>query len=95
MKITIELDNFSEIKELKQWVLSIPDDVDPILNESIEILELSAKSNNCLRIINVHTIGDLLECSEEDLMRINNFGRRSLNEIKDMLALKGLGLRKI
>jgi DNA-directed RNA polymerase subunit alpha len=63
-----------------------------ILNTPVEELELSVRSSNCLRNINVKTIGDLARLSEEEISKTKNFGKKSLQEIKDKLAEYGLTL---
>jgi len=60
------------------------------LNRSVEELELSVRSYNCLKNANIQTIGDLVQKSESEMLRTKNFGRKSLNEIKEILS--GLGL---
>ena len=63
-----------------------------ILETPVEELELSVRSSNCLRNINVKTIGDLARLSEEEISKTKNFGKKSLQEIKDKLAEYGLTL---
>jgi DNA-directed RNA polymerase subunit alpha len=60
------------------------------LNRSVEELELSVRSYNCLKNANIQTIGDLVQKTEAEMLRTKNFGRKSLNEIKEILS--GLGL---
>jgi DNA-directed RNA polymerase subunit alpha len=62
------------------------------LNRSVEELELSVRSYNCLKNANIQTIGDLVVRSEADMLKTKNFGRKSLNEIKEILGAMGLGL---
>jgi DNA-directed RNA polymerase subunit alpha len=62
------------------------------LNRSVEELELSVRSYNCLKNANIQTIGDLVVRSESDMLKTKNFGRKSLNEIKEILGGMGLGL---
>ena len=62
------------------------------LNRSVEELELSVRSYNCLKNANIQTIGDLVVRSEADMLKTKNFGRKSLNEIKEILTGMGLGL---
>ena len=62
------------------------------LNRSVEELELSVRSYNCLKNANIHTIGELVIKSEQEMLRTKNFGRKSLNEIKEILSTMGLGL---
>jgi len=62
------------------------------LNRSVEELELSVRSYNCLKNANIQTIGELVQKSEAEMLKTKNFGRKSLNEIKEILASMGLGL---
>jgi DNA-directed RNA polymerase subunit alpha len=62
------------------------------LNRSVEELELSVRSYNCLKNANIKTIGDLVGRSEGEMLKTKNFGRKSLNEIKDILSEMGLSL---
>ena len=66
--------------------------VDPILLRPVDDLELTVRSANCLKAENIFYIGDLIQCSENELLKAPNLGRKSLNEIKDVLASKGLTL---
>ena len=61
-----------------------------VLNRSVEELELSVRSYNCLKNTNIQTISDLVQKTEAEMLRTKNFGRKSLNEIKEILS--GLGL---
>jgi hypothetical protein len=71
----------------------IPDlPYDPALLKKIDQLELSVRSANCLRNDNIIYIGDLVQRSEAEMLRTPNFGRNSLNEIKEVLANMGLHL---
>ncbi len=71
-----------------------PDDGDVILNKnllkSVDELELSVRSYNCLKNANIFTIADLVQKTEQEMLRTKNFGRKSLNEIKEVLASMGL-----
>lgn len=67
-------------------------EVDPLLLHPIEDLELTVRSANCLKTKNIRYLGDLVQHSEFELMRIPNLGRKSLNEIKAVLAKRGLFL---
>jgi DNA-directed RNA polymerase subunit alpha len=62
-----------------------------VLNRSVEELELSVRSYNCLKNANIQTIGDLVQKTEAEMLRTKNFGRKSLNEIKEILGSLGLG----
>lgn len=73
---------------LEQWILRDAD-----ADGYIEDLELSARSDKCLHAESIRTISQLLRFTENDLLKVPNLGRRSLNEIKDQLAARGLKLR--
>ena len=62
------------------------------LDKSVEELELSVRSYNCLKNANIRTIRELVEKTEAEMLRTKNFGRKSLNEIKEILQQMGLGL---
>ena len=62
------------------------------LNRSVEELELSVRSYNCLKNANIQTIGELVQKTEQEMLKTKNFGRKSLNEIKEILATMGLTL---
>src|SRR5438445_7427843 len=62
------------------------------LNRSVEELELSVRSYNCLKNANIQTIGELVQKTEGEMLKTKNFGRKSLNEIKEILASMGLSL---
>jgi DNA-directed RNA polymerase subunit alpha len=59
---------------------------------SVESLDFSVRTSNCLRKEQIRTVGELIERSEDDLMRVRNFGRKSLDEVKEKLATLGLSL---
>lgn len=65
---------------------------DPVLLLPIDDLELTVRSTNCLKAEDVMYIGDLIQKTESDLLKTPNLGKKSLNEIKDVLATKGLSL---
>jgi DNA-directed RNA polymerase subunit alpha len=62
------------------------------LDKSVEELELSVRSYNCLKNANIRTLRELVQKTEGEMLKTKNFGRKSLNEIKDILATMGLGL---
>jgi DNA-directed RNA polymerase subunit alpha len=66
--------------------------VDPILLQPVDDLELTVRSANCLKAENIYYIGDLIQRSENELLKTPNLGRKSLNEIKEVLASKSLTL---
>jgi DNA-directed RNA polymerase subunit alpha len=61
-----------------------------LLDKSVEELELSVRSSNCLRAAEIKTIGDLVQKSEQEMLKYRNFGRKSLKEIQDILGEMGL-----
>ncbi|GLH70818.1 DNA-directed RNA polymerase subunit alpha [Geothrix rubra] len=69
-----------------------PGEANHWLVKSVEELELSVRANNCLRNANITTIGELVQRTEAELMKTKNFGKKSLQEIKDELARIGLSL---
>jgi DNA-directed RNA polymerase subunit alpha len=62
------------------------------LNKSVDELELSVRSYNCLKNANIRTIGELVTKTEAEMLKTKNFGRKSLNEIKEILSTMGLSL---
>ena len=66
--------------------------VDPILTRPVDDLELTVRSANCLKAENIYYIGDLIQRTENELLKTPNLGRKSLNEIKEVLASRGLTL---
>src|SRR5499426_3644200 len=68
------------------------DAVSEHLNKSVDELELSVRSYNCLKNANIRTIGELVTKSEAEMLKTKNFGRKSLNEIKEILSSMGLAL---
>jgi len=66
--------------------------VDPILMRPVDDLELTVRSANCLKAENIYYIGDLIQRTENELLKTPNLGRKSLNEIKEVLASRGLTL---
>lgn len=66
--------------------------IDPILLRPVDDLELTVRSANCLKVENIYYIGDLIQRTEAELLRTPNLGRKSLNEIKEVLAARELTL---
>ena len=66
--------------------------VDPTLLRPVDDLELTVRSANCLKAENIYYIGDLIQRTETELLKTPNLGRKSLNEIKEVLASRGLSL---
>jgi DNA-directed RNA polymerase subunit alpha len=85
--------NFEEMPEQAEEVSERGlDKMNEVLNRSVEELELSVRSYNCLKNANIQSIGELVQKTESEMLRTKNFGRKSLNEIKEILANMGLGL---
>ena len=68
------------------------EEVDPILLRPVDDLELTVRSANCLKAENIYYIGDLVQRTEVELLKTPNLGKKSLTEIKDVLASRGLSL---
>jgi len=85
--------NFEESEETSYQ--TVPGDEEPLnenLFRSVEELELSVRSANCLQNANITLIGELVQRTEQDMLKTKNFGRKSLKEIKEILANMGLSL---
>lgn len=94
------------LKEQLQIFINFDENLEPVAQEvaeegrkinenlyrSVDELELSVRSANCLKNANIHLIGDLVQRSEAEMLKTQNFGRKSLNEIKDILAEMDLTL---
>jgi DNA-directed RNA polymerase subunit alpha len=72
----------------------VEDTFDPMLLRSVDELEFTVRSANCLKTENIHYIGDLIQKTEIELLKTPNLGKKSLNEIKDILASRNLYLGK-
>ncbi len=87
---------FINFEEAPEEELDFPTSEDERLYEqlgrSVDELELSVRSYNCLKNADIRTIGDLVIRTEPEMLKTKNFGRKSLNEIKEILAEMGLGL---
>jgi DNA-directed RNA polymerase, alpha subunit/40 kD subunit len=68
------------------------EEIDPILMRPVDDLELTVRSANCLKAENIYYIGDLIQRTEVELLKTPNLGKKSLTEIKDVLASRGLSL---
>jgi DNA-directed RNA polymerase subunit alpha len=68
------------------------DEIDPILLRPVDDLELTVRSANCLKAESIYYIGDLIQRTEVELLKTPNLGKKSLTEIKDVLASRGLSL---
>lgn len=85
--------DFKEVSEQLRVEYTSPDEsIDPVLLRPVDDLELTVRSANCLKAENIFYIGDLIQRTEVELLKTPNLGRKSLTEIKDILALKGLSL---
>lgn len=62
------------------------------LNQGVEMIELSSRASNCLKVAGIRTIGELVQKTDNDLLAVKNFGKKSLDEIKDKLQELGLSL---
>lgn len=88
-----QLSPFVELKEVQEEPRQpTANSVDPVLLRPVDELELTVRSANCLKAENVYYIGDLVQRSEVELLRTPNLGKKSLTEIKDTLASRGLSL---
>jgi len=83
--VDLEADKEQEVEEEE-------DHIDPILLRPVDDLELTVRSANCLKAENIYYIGDLIQRTEVELLKTPNLGKKSLNEIKDVLAARGLSL---
>lgn len=90
------MDQLSSFAELEGTPTSAPEvkppPIDPILLRPVDDLELTVRSANCLKAENIYYIGDLIQRTETELLKTPNLGRKSLNEIKEVLASRGLTL---
>ena len=90
------VDQLSVFAELEGTAPTIearkPAQIDPILLRPVDDLELTVRSANCLKAENIYYIGDLIQRTENELLKTPNLGRKSLNEIKEVLASRGLTL---
>ena len=85
--------NFEEQEEVEEEVEAQEENVtNENLSKSVDELELSVRSYNCLKNANIKTIEELVQKTESEMLKTKNFGRKSLNEIKEILTTMGLGL---
>jgi DNA-directed RNA polymerase subunit alpha len=92
LNIFVNLDEVTDLAEDGQGAGAGPAIANEHLDKSVEELELSVRSYNCLKNANIRTIRELVQKSEGEMLKTKNFGRKSLNEIKDILQTMGLGL---
>jgi DNA-directed RNA polymerase subunit alpha len=84
--------NFEEPEEVPLPAAEMPEAINPNLYRSVDELELSVRSANCLQNANIRYIGELVQKTESEMLKTKNFGRKSLNEIKEVLASMDLQL---
>jgi DNA-directed RNA polymerase subunit alpha len=91
------LDIFINVKDMEETIAQpvaqeAITEINKNLLRSVNELELSVRAANCLKNANIRTIADLVQKTEADMLRTKNFGKKSLNEIKEILTEMGLGL---
>lgn len=85
--------DFEKVHEqVAEEAVVVEQEFDPVLLRPVDDLELTVRSANCLKAENIFYIGDLIQRTEVELLKTPNLGKKSLTEIKDILALKGLSL---
>jgi DNA-directed RNA polymerase subunit alpha len=87
LAIFVDLENEEVVEQQKE-----EEEIDPILLRPVDDLELTVRSANCLKAENIYYIGDLIQRTEVELLKTPNLGKKSLTEIKDVLASRGLSL---
>ncbi|MGP1955106.1 MAG: DNA-directed RNA polymerase subunit alpha, partial [Arsenophonus sp. NC-QC1-MAG3] len=88
-----QLEAFVDLRDVaKIEVKDEKPEFDPILLRAVDDLELTVRSANCLKAETIHYIGDLVQRTEVELLKTPNLGKKSLTEIKDVLASRGLSL---
>ena len=87
LAVFVDLQNDAEPEQEE-----VEDEIDPILLRPVDDLELTVRSANCLKAENIYYIGDLIQRTEVELLKTPNLGKKSLTEIKDVLASRGLSL---
>jgi DNA-directed RNA polymerase subunit alpha len=89
------LDIYTQLAEVEEVEAVVEAEAEPeehsILDSSIETLELSIRSMNCLKNANIRTLRDLVSRSEKEMVEIRNFGEKSLKEVRSKLEVLGLG----
>ena len=84
--------NFEEPRPIQETIEAAEPAFNRNLLRKVDELELSVRSANCLKNDNIIYIGDLVQKTEQEMLRTPNFGRKSLNEIKEVLSTMGLHL---
>ena len=92
MNLFIELDDGADSLEI--MIEKEEDQKEKALEMTIEELELSVRSFNCLKRASINTVEELTERTEDDMMKVRNLGRKSLDEVKKKLEELGLSLRQ-
>jgi len=96
LQIFINIDEDDEEEATESAVVTVSDEEKGALYEklgkSVDEMELSVRSYNCLKNANIRTIGELVQKTEPEMLKTKNFGRKSLNEIKEILSGMGLSL---
>lgn len=87
LAIFVNLENDVVVEQVRE-----EEEIDPILLRPVDDLELTVRSANCLKAENIYYIGDLIQRTEVELLKTPNLGKKSLTEIKDVLASRGLSL---
>lgn len=83
-----------KIEDVEIMVEKEEEERDKVLDMSIEELDLSVRSYNCLKRAGINTVGELIQKTEEDMMKVRNLGKKSLEEVQEKLGSLGLSLRK-
>jgi DNA-directed RNA polymerase subunit alpha len=87
LSVFVDFDHEKEPERVEE-----EEEIDPILLRPVDDLELTVRSANCLKAENIYYIGDLIQRTEVELLKTPNLGKKSLTEIKDVLASRGLSL---
>ncbi|ANF17202.1 DNA-directed RNA polymerase subunit alpha [Buchnera aphidicola (Schlechtendalia chinensis)] len=88
-----QLEAFVDLKDVREpEIQEKKPEFDPVLLRSVDDLELTVRSANCLKTESIHYIGDLVQKTEVELLKTPNLGKKSLTEIKDVLAARSLSL---
>ena len=83
---------FYRAKEVQPVVEKVPSSPDTKLSMTIDELDLSVRSCNCLKRANINTVADLISKTGEDMMKVRNMGKKSLDEVQKKLEMMGLSL---
>jgi DNA-directed RNA polymerase subunit alpha len=87
--------DLSETMGAKSTVVEKPEQArDKMMEMTIDDMDLSVRSYNCLKRANINTVAELIQRNEEDMMKVRNLGKKSLEEVEQKLAALGLGLRR-